>query len=415
MIKKIIGISTLLAITPAYAVTMQTPIGGSGLGLMRTAEIMDSGEFAFSLGGNMAEYSASGAAPETTSSTRAPALSLGMGGVSEVHFTGPYLSTTPDAGWGVEGWMDPQMILKLGSPRPKHEGFASAVTVYGSIGKGDENKAAVSGEPTLGAELNFSNWFDNGALHFNLGYEESDTTVRNKAPINTIKYTAAIGAEKALSNTTTIFVQSTADMDIDANDDKNLIFAAGFQYTPSKNFGLQLGYGQGFPKNRSEPDSIFFLGLTFSLNGQRKQRYSSIQNNDALIAVKSQNEELSNHVTHLNNKVDELETRIAGIESAPAPEEPMVTADEPATTLPRVEVVNASRKPEVLNQLKHLGANVVNTRKTENTSEKRTWIRYREGFGKEAVSLGKKIDGTQIVVKRHLEDGVDIQIVIGNE
>jgi hypothetical protein len=68
-----------------------------------------------------------------------------------------------------------------------------------------------------------------------------------------------------------------------------------------------------------------------------------------------------------------------------------------------------------MDQLAQAGAQVVNIRKPANATEKRTWIRYREGFSDEAVELGHRIDGTQVVVRHPLPEGVDIQILIGDE
>ncbi|HEX9802220.1 MAG TPA: LytR C-terminal domain-containing protein [Gammaproteobacteria bacterium] len=416
MRKTLIGLSAMLAFSPVHAVTMQAAGGGSGVGLMRTAELMDAGEFAFTLGETMAGYAATGAHPETLNTLTVPALSYGIGGWGEVHLTAPYLIASPEIGSKLDGMADPQLLFKFGLLHPDNPGgFSSALTLFSSITRGDEDAGVVSGDANFGGELNFSNRFDNGALHLNLGYEKTDLPVRSANPLRTEKYTAGVGIETALSSTTTLFAESTGYTEVDS-DNHNLILTAGLQFTPSRNLGIQVGYGQGFPRDRSEPESLLLFGLTYSPNGSSKRRFASAGDMEGYRTLETRNAELSGRVVDLNAKVDDLENRLAVVESSAVQEE---AASVPLTTAPRVEVINASRNPvlvqQVMDQLAQAGAQVVNIRKPANATEKRTWIRYREGFSDEAVELGHRIDGTQVVVRHPLPEGVDIQILIGDE
>ncbi len=149
----------------------------------------------------------------------------------------------------------------------------------------------------------------------------------------------------------------------------------------------------------------------------------SLVNQEAFNVIQHRNEELTSQVASLNTRVEELETRIATLE---APPEKAAEAVTPAPSTestddasPHIEVINASSNPalmpQVLGQLEQLGANVMNVQRQATTTEKKTWILYREGFGAEAVSLGEKLEGIQIVVRRSMKEGVDIQVVVGNE
>jgi len=397
---------------------MQTPAGGSGQGLLRTAEIMDPGEFSVSLGGTLSDYSTAGGVPSTLGTVGVPALSFGFGGWGEMHLTTPYLYLSRSGAKNIKGMLDPQLILKLGPGRPDMEGFSSAFTLYGSAGSGDEGEGIVSGDPTIGAELNLSNWFENGAFHLNFGYEKSDGTARSGAPVRTKKYTGGIGIEKALSNSTIFFVQADGFRNPDSKDN-NVVLATGFQYIASKNLGIQVGYGQGFPKSRSEPDSLMLFGLTYSPNGQKKQRYSAAGALGDFSELERRDQALEKRVDALDSKVEGLETRFTSVpaDAKAEPVEPEEKAGDTSGDLPRVEVVNASSNralvQQVLEQLNGAGANVVNLRKAA-SKETETWIKYREGFSEEAVALGHLIDGNQIVVQRSLGDGIDIEVVVGD-
>jgi hypothetical protein len=424
MRKITIGLSALLAVSPAFAVTMQSSSGGSGLGLMRTAEVMDAGEFALSLGGTMSSYRAKGLLPDTVDTFTVPSLSYGIGGWSEVHLTVPYITASPSGFTNADGMADPQLIVKFGRAKQDDIGFSTAVTLFGSLSRGDKNAGVVSGDTQYGLELNLSNRFNNGAVHFNLGYEKTDAPVRITNPVRVEKYTAAFGAETALSSSTNLFVESTGYHTVDTNDN-NLILTAGLQFTPTPSLGIQLGYGQGFPRSRSEPESVVLANLTYSPNARPKQRYSAVGNMEEYRALEGQTAELSSRVTDLDLKVNSVETRLAAVETKPVPmatttpmasPAPMISA-APVSTGPRVEVVNASSNPAVVQrvmaQLQRAGAQVVNSRKQART-ERTTSILYRDGFSHEAINLGHKIDGSQIVAKRKLAEGVDIQVLIGN-
>jgi hypothetical protein len=407
------SLTLLLAFNPAQAVTVQAPMGGSGIGLMRTAELMDAGEFALTLSGTGLEYGANSSHTAASFAVAQPTFSYGLGGWGEIHLTTPYQFSSINNGNSVDGLLDPQFVLKLGNGREEGGDFATAITLFGSLATGDEKKGVVSGDYSVGGELNLSTWFGSSAIHLNLGYEQSDYKLSASGPISTEKHTVALGFDTALSDYTSLFIQSSAYKDIDSSDNSALL-AVGIQHLYSDNLALQVGYGQGFSRDRSDPESLLFATLTYAPHGKNRQRYfSSVSSEDPLTVAKT-NQQI---IAELNEKVDELGKKVNELEDILIHVDKSAVLKLPLASPPRTEVLNTSSDPQlvdyVVKQLNGAGVSLVGVRTPTDLKEQRTWIYYRKGFAREAVTLGREIKGTQIVVKRPLPDGIDIQIVIG--
>ncbi|MCW8827660.1 MAG: transporter [Gammaproteobacteria bacterium] len=409
MLRYTLALSALAALTPAHASSPQSINGGSGMGILNTSEIMATGDHALSLGAGIT----SRGTPLGSGQTLTPSLNMGFGDMGEVFLSVPHTTFDPDGGSSVSGVGDPRLGLKLGITQPEGNGFASAVSLFGTLGVADEDDGIASGEGNYGVELHLSNWHDGGAVHFNIGYEESDSMVSTGLIEPHAKVTAALGVEQALSSTTTLFAQSSAYIDRDANDDKNLLVALGLHYAPSRNLGLQFGYGRGVPDDRSEPESLLFAGVSWSPNSRRPSRYVDYNDPERVESIEGQQQQLDHRVTNLDTRVDNIGQRVEHIEQSTS-----VDAGDAFPAHARIEVVKVSSNPTVINrimdQLKQANANIVNVRELSNTSEETTWIHYRTGFSEAAITLGHRLDGNQIVVNRPLPPGIDIQLLIGD-
>ena len=403
MLRHSIALSILTAIaTPTFAAAPQTLGGGTGLGIMHNADILAGGEYALSLGLGIASYDTPGA----SSISATPSFAMGFADMGEVYLSAPYLSVKPDVGDDITGMGDTRIGAKFAISQPEGNGLATAVSLFAGFGNGDDE--LTSGDSSYGVELNLSNWYDGGGLHFNIGYEESDALGANEAHG---KITAGLGIEHALSGSTTLYAQSNAFIDRDDDNDENLLVALGLHYSPSNDFGMQVGYGRGVPDGRSEPESLVFASITYS-PGSSPSRYAGYNDPQRIKAVEGQQSQLDSRVDNLNSRVHDMDERIARIESVATVE---------GVTFPtnaRIEVVKASGNPEVVNrimgQLKEANARITQVRSLDGVKEDTTWIKYRAGLSDAAIAVGHSLDGNQIVVQRPLPPGVDIQIVIGN-
>lgn len=409
MKRALFSLSLLILVAPSYATTTQTVYGGSGIGLLRTAELMEQGEWAISFSATGAEYSSSGSLSGVVDTVASPSISYGMSDWAEINLVMPYQYGNARYGRSGKGMLDPRLILKLGTGREAGDEYSAAITLFGSIATGDEAEGVVSGDYSSGVELQLSKWLDNSAIHLNLGFEQSDNVLGAGGPVRTDKYTVALGFDAALSERTTLFLQSRASSEVDTSDD-NMLLTMGVHFTYNDSIALQAGYGQGFPRDRSEPESLLFANLSYAINGRNKPRYLASRDNGLFIALEQQNNRLGREVTELGSKVDELEDALVHHDKSLVLKLPLVSA-------PRTEVLNLSSNPQIVEhvmaKLRHAGVTLVGVRTPENLSDRRTWIYYREGFAREAVTLGQQIDGIQVVVKRQLPEGIDIQVLIG--
>lgn len=422
----------------SHALESQSLNGGTGQGMMSTAETIEAGFSTWFMNTRVDSFNSA-----TTSGDNAAQIKINLGYVValgesvEWGFSAPIIHYTPDslsATPSLSGEGSIRTTFKYNFLKPTGINSSSkAVTLFSSLSPESSNAEVSSKNDLYGIEYNVSHYFDGIALHTNFGYKRdevySGTVITPFVDANFI--TASIGLERVLSDITTMSIQGLAEVN-DETRDKNLLLSTSFLYSLSNNVALTIGALIGVPDNRSNPNNSIFFGISYSPGKESKPQKESylysISSNPEQLNVKRQEE--------LIEKISTVEQRLANIEEWLTKQEAVsvrsdslmsVTAhkDSSKTKESSLEAKNKRLNIEIIVPVErpsyndHIISFIKNDKyrfiqkKVKNLVNKKSYIFYRSGLRKEAISLGHSLDGNQTVLKKTLPKGVDLQIFLG--
>lgn len=239
--------------------------GGSGLTIMRTAEIIDKNTAALSMSGSLDTFRKTGGDSHVTDITAIPNVNYGMSDNLEIGLGIPILYNLDESAAGLRF---SRAMAKYRFINRPGQGVAVAATAYGTVGASNDDSIA-SGSRNYGAELNtsFSELFDPVInLHITLAYEKAD--IRRLTQDNTYQRNENMrletGIATAVSTAVTLSVEILYSQARSGDD--NLLLVPGLRYTPFNNLGILFGAGFGLPKDRSQPQYRLLTGLSYSLS-----------------------------------------------------------------------------------------------------------------------------------------------------
>ncbi|MDH5517280.1 MAG: hypothetical protein OEY36_05600 [Gammaproteobacteria bacterium] len=431
-----------------HAIESQSIDGGTGIGLIRTADIIEPGFSSWYMNLGVDSYES-----VTTPGTKAAQIKLNLGYAvtlgqsTELGFSIPHAYYTPGGvAESVSGTRDLRATLKYRFLKPSGvNSSAKSVTFFSSIIPGSGDLDVSSGDALYGVEYNVSYYFDRAAIHTNFGYKKDDVYVGllNTPYVEANFVTAAVGLEFALSDMTTLSLQGLALADDETND-KNLLISSSFLYALSHDVSLTLGMALGVPDDRSNPRNSVFMGLSYSPSDEKKPRKESF-----LYSISS-NPEQRSEARHdeLIGKINKAEQRLESLErtlsehaditlslsehlqqkAADKAAEPVTgqlidnkltnaqlsKADKRYHIQIIVPVVRPNYKNDLISFVKNTNYRITQ-KSTNKLIKKKTYIYYRSGLGKQAITLGHDLKGNQVILNKRLPKGVDFQIVAGSD
>lgn len=309
---RVLAFTTLLFVSGAYAATPQSMVGGSGIGFMRTAQVMHEGESSWSL--NMGhDLYASTVIPGTSASLSQAQLgyATSIGGHTELGLNIPYAFYSPDVtGTTLDnGTKDVRGFLKHSLTYPgKQDGFGAAISAYASISPGNAASNVSSGQPSYGAELNISHWSQQTAIHFNIGSGTEDVWDETGTPAfaSDRLLNVGLGIEIGLSNALGMTIEGLISQST-TTEQVNSLWGVVFQYMPSKRWAFTLGGGASMPTGTNFPTTSMTLGMTYSAKGQYQSRYTQAAD---YVDYYKLSRELQEKVEALSSQVENLERRL---------------------------------------------------------------------------------------------------------
>lgn len=308
----IASIAILFASMSVYAATPQSWAGGSGIGFMRTAQVMHEGESSWSL--NMgSDLFDSVTTPGTTASLSTAQLgyAASIGGHTELGLNIPYALYSPDATGTTlySGTQEVRGFLKHSLTYPeKQDGFGAAITFYSSVTPGDAATNVTSGEPQYGTELNISHWTQTTAIHLNIGSENRDVWDESVTPSFTSDrlLNLGLGIEIGLSTAMGMTIEALMSQS-PARSQENMFLGLVFQYMPNKHWAFTLGGGAGTPSGTNFPTTRLLFGMTYSPRGKYQSRYTEAA---SYVDYYKLTKDLQQKVEALSTKVEQLEHRL---------------------------------------------------------------------------------------------------------
>lgn len=303
---------TAILVAPilSYAATPQSWIGGSGIGYMRTAQVLKEGESSWFLNNGVEQLGSSVPATTATLSQSSMGYATSMGGHTEIGLLLPYANyTASPAASAVSGMRNTLSYLRHSiSDSNKVEGFGTVLTLYSTILPGNAATNVTSGTPSFGAELNFSHWSKNSAIHLNVGTDTTDVWDQSGTPpfASDALLKTSLGIEWGVTEALGMTIQAlTAQSASSSTTDMHM--AVVFQYMPSEHWAFTLGSGVGMPSANVHGDTSIILGMTYSGNSQLRSRYSrTIDFSEQYNATK----ELTQTVDSMNSRIEQIDNRL---------------------------------------------------------------------------------------------------------
>lgn len=436
-------------ISVASAATPQSFVGGSGLGLMRTAEVLGPGESSWFINTMTREYESYVIPGDSALDVQTSfGYARSFGGNTEISLSFPYAGFSTGTGSGsidYSGARGVLGVLKHSFTDPVYsEGGAFAVTLLFTLQPGDSNSNVTSGEKQHAIEFNFSHWMQSTGYHLNVGYGRLDKWADASTPpyYATDILNASTGIEIALSDSMTMSLQALLDNTI-TTQDQSLLSSAVFTYSATNNLNFTFGGAWGVSNSRSRPNTTYMFGISYSPQATRKSRYY----------YRGSTEELSDQNQTIIQRVDTMDDRMQSIENSLGPGEqamgvqpgvaPMTTPQmgtqnqmagaEPPSMGPdkeghaailsqdtiSVELLVPNRyqsKAEKLESfLRKSGYKVAVHEVSETQLKAKSHIYYRMGLSHRAVELGHKLKGNQIVSRKTLTESFDLQLELGSD
>lgn len=432
-----IVILVLMLSNTVYAITPQSIYGGSGLGLIRTAEVLPEGESSTSFSGLVEEYN--NLLTPGTSDLHIEAMfayATSFGGHTEVGFVAPYsLYSVSTSGLSYSGSRGLKGFLKHSFTEPVlNEGTGVSFTIFGDIYSLVPSTDLIGGDPVYGTEINISHWTQTSGFHLNIGYANNYVWQEALVPVfvtdNTVSLSAAV--EVGVSDALTFSLQGLTSQAMTTGDE-NIVLSSLFSYAMSNTLNMQLGIAAGL-SDRSHPNQNFFFAMNYSPTSKTRSRY----------AVTGTSEQLYQQNSDILSKLDSIDKRLAQMESrfdepmshkansntmhmATAAEKSDKTAvvsvvppaSEADDSILRIEIINTTRDKKALSRIRKKltdsGYRIVSTKTVLDNKLDRSVVHYFSGLSDDAKKIGHIFPGNQIIVKRELPEGVDFRFYIGRD
>lgn len=253
----------LLLSTSAHAATNSLS-GGSGLMVMRTAEIANKSTIELSMSDSLDIFREPGGDGHASDIVTVPNVNYGVSDNLEIGLGTPVLYNLDDSAVGLRFF---RAIAKFRFINRPGEGVGIAATSYGTVVASNDDSIA-SGDRNYGLELNISltelfNPVIN--LHITLAYEKAD--IRKAAPNDVYRreenMRLDMGIDTAVSATMALSLEILYSQ-AGSNDD-NLLLLPGLRYSPFNKLSILFGAGFGLPKDRSQPQYRLVTGLSYLL------------------------------------------------------------------------------------------------------------------------------------------------------
>lgn len=429
-------ILTFVLSNSVYAITPQSIYGGSGLGLIRTAEVLPHGESSTSFAGQVEEYN-NVLTPGTTDLHIEAMFSYAtsFGGHTEVGFVAPYSIYSPGtAGISYSGSRGMKGFFKHSFTEPVlNEGVGLAFTLYGDLYPTANEPTMMGGEPVYGTEIHISHWTQTTGFHLNLGYAKDYVWQEAAVPmyVTDDKATLSAAVEVGISDAMTFSLQGLASQAL-ASGDENILLSSLFSYAMSNKLNMQLGIATGL-SDRSNPAQTFFFAMNYSPDSKSRSRYS----------VTGTSEQLYQQNTNILSKLDAIDQRLAQMElrlDASIPNQSNTQTMKSSQTAQMqdntaagigvmhsteddgswaIEIINTTRDKQaasrISKKLTDAGYRIVSRKTVIDNKLDRSVIHYFSGLSEDAKKIGHLFPGNQIVVKRELSDGVDFRFYIGRD
>jgi hypothetical protein len=335
---------------------------------------------------------------------------------------------------------------------------AVAFTLYGGMLSADSTKGVGSGSDNFGISFDYSNTLGKYKFHSNLGLEASDAVTVTSATTGTFavdnKMFWRLGFEMPYNETSSFNIGFAVTNDLTSNlSSANLI--PSYTYTsPDKELRYHIGLGYNLNPADNLPTTSLYLGVNYSFSSPNKHiaelehrivQLEGMMNNittsqarqdtDLALVDQRYNYLYENDLPTFNSRVDVVEKKLADLAQeqkklaamkAPAP----VAAAKPATKMAppmmvkgdgkmRVEIINRSSDPKlherIAKRLRDKGYVVVRSSLAQKKLA-RTQIFYKNGYDKQAVTLGHSLPKNQTVLKAaDLSVDVDLRLVLGDD
>ncbi len=409
--------------------------GGSGLLVMKTADLTEKGGHSISLfAGEERFLNANTKSYDTIIS---PGYLFSVTDTIEFGVTATYLfdDSTESRLSGAVG------TGKYRVAGNGEDGFALAISAYGSLyTREDEGDAFSSGEGTYGGEIHLSHFGRITNLHLSAGGGRGDVKVfsPDEGFISDKVVTVNAGVELKALPELTISLEMLGSRYQDLERD-NLIIMPSVKYTSGGQLTFMCGIGYGVRTTKSQPESRILAGFSYGLNPPKKiTPHVSARINRLASETKTLREEvdalkegagtagssntldtLRREISSLVNKQAILQEEISRL-TGKQPAKPLSKDARPDRASLRVEIFNASAIPglamKVANILKKKGYNVIRIKALKGSREAKTVIWHRKEVMYLAVDLGHKIPATQWVKPGiGLPDNIDVRIIVGRD
>jgi len=433
---RIFLVAILITCNTAYAITPQSIYGGSGMGLMRTADILPEGESAYSFSTQIEEYvhqltpGITDLHIETLISTN-----LSLGGHSEIGFVAPYSLYKTGSASLYSGTRGVSAFLKHSFTEPtRKQGLGVAISMWGDLVPTDPTNNLGSGEPLYGTEFNISHWSQTTGFHLNMGYSKGQYWKEATLPVYTTGnlVTLSAGMETGLSDSLVFALQALFQREISGQDD-NILLSTVFSYATSNRVNFQLGLSHGFPDDRSSPNTNIMFALNYSPSSKQRSRYK-VQGTGAQLY--DQNTTILKKLDIIESRLSEMESKLttngmpvtesAESSSSTVSEDTVAMADSgvmnevPATSGKlKIEIINTTKNVDVSERvetkLREAGYDVISITSVPEERLDQSVIHYFSGLAEDAKKIGHMFPGDQVVVKRTLPEGVDFRFYIGSD
>jgi len=218
------------------------------------------------------------------------------------------------------------------------------------------------------------------------------------------------GVDFGISDNMTFSLQGVASSTL-TTPNENVQLLTALTYAATKNTLFQISLSSAIAEERSFPHNRIMLGWHYSPSSTNKLRFS---------LTDKELQELEYRKTVLA-KLSQLEGNRSGrlISQTDSTAKGMSKSSEQKNTGLRIELVDSLSDVKLMDKLARIlnnkGYNVVLTNHIRGLNLDVSSIHYKIGLAKEAVELGHKIGGDQIVIHRNLPGFMDMQLIIGKD
>lgn len=341
---------------------------------------------------------------------------------------------------------------------------AVAVTLYGGVLSADASKGVGSGLDNFGLSFDYTNTFSGrNKVHSNLGVEHGDaltviSSTSGSFDVND-KMFWRVGLEFPFGETNSFDLGLAVTNNFTTNTSSAMLMPSYSYLSRDRQLRYNIGIGYNTTPDTNLPIASAYIGMSYRFVSPNKhiadlekrinlmqmqlddlstsqarqdtdlalidQRYNYLYDNDLPIVGK--------RLDNAEKRIDNLEKRQQSLAAMKAKilATPRVTAQpkmsvKAAPAVPvemgkggklTVEIINRSGDAALLkrisNRIKQKGYDVVMS-KSSNSLLKQSYVYYRNGYAKQAVTLGHALPKNQIVSRSaHLPKGVDLKLELG--